>query len=222
MTQIKTVIMFFVLFVFLAGIYYCIKGGYYEGLTNMDSTSTSASTSYEKRCPNILIQKGAKFYLYNSNLAQVPGVNPIEFNSLEEYNEFLEWQRAAGIRCPVLYVQNTYDAQGQRVYKVRPSVTEPQGGLPPSGSTTLPHGVQLLTDAGRDDPPYNVNSYPAYDEQNQNIGTNTPLDAIETTQVTTDGISPNPMDANWGGADFTQGLVDQGYYAGNEVNIYIP
>ena len=82
--------------------------------------------------------------------------------------------------------------------------------------------MQLLTDAGRNDPPYNINSYPAYDEQNQNIGTNTPLDAIESTQVTTDGLSPNPMDPNWGGADFTQGLVDQGYYSGNEVQIAIP
>jgi len=219
MTQITHIILFFTLFVFLAGMYFCMKNGI-EGMTN----GTSNVTSLEKRCPNLLIQKGPKFYLYNSNLAQVPGVNPIEFNSLEEYNEFLEWQRAAGIRCPVLYVQNTYDAQGQRVYKLRPSVTEPQGGLPPSTATatTLPHGVQLLTDAGRNDPPYNMNSYPSYDQTNQDIGTNTPLDAIESTQVTTNGLSPNPMDPNWGGADFTQNLVDQGYYAGNEVQIAIP
>lgn len=221
--QIKHVILFFTLFVFLAGIYFCIN--IVEGMENASTSSTSGSSgtgSLDKRCPNLLIQKGPKYYLYNSNLAQVPGVNPIEFNSLEEYSEFLEWQRAAGIRCPVLYVQNTYDAQGQRVYKLRPSVTEPQGGLPPSGSTTLPHGTQLLTDAGRNDMPYNKNSYPAYDQTNQNIGTNTPLDAIENTQVTTDGVSPNPMDPNWGGANFTQSLVDQGYYAGNEVQIAIP
>ncbi len=217
MTQITHIILFFTLFVFLAGIYFCMKTSGIEGMTNNTTTG-----SLEKRCPNLLIQKGPKFYLYNSNLAQVPGVNPIEFNSLEEYNEFLEWQRAAGIRCPVLYVQNTYDAQGQRVYKLRPSVNEPQGGLPPSSSTTLPHGVQLLTDAGRNDPPYNINSYPSYDQTNQDIGTNTPLDAIESTQVTTNGLSPNPMDPNWGGADFTQNLVDQGYYAGNEVQIAIP
>jgi hypothetical protein len=36
------------------------------------------------------------------------------------------------------------------------------------------------------------------------------------------GPSPNPMDPNWGGADFTQNLVDQGYYADNEVSIAIP
>jgi hypothetical protein len=35
------------------------------------------------------------------------------------------------------------------------------------------------------------------------------------------GISPNPMDPNWGGASFAQGLVDSGYYEGNQVQIAI-
>jgi hypothetical protein len=34
-------------------------------------------------------------------------------------------------------------------------------------------------------------------------------------------ISPNPMDSNWGGADYTQSLVDQGYYKDNEVSIRV-
>ena len=34
-------------------------------------------------------------------------------------------------------------------------------------------------------------------------------------------ISPNPMDSNWGGAAYTQSLVDKGYYKGNEVSIAI-
>ena len=33
--------------------------------------------------------------------------------------------------------------------------------------------------------------------------------------------SPDPMDPNWGGADYTQKLVDEGVYKGNEVNIRI-
>ena len=32
------------------------------------------------------------------------------------------------------------------------------------------------------------------------------------------GVSPNPMDPNWGGEDYTQELVDSGYYADDEVN----
>jgi hypothetical protein len=34
--------------------------------------------------------------------------------------------------------------------------------------------------------------------------------------------SPNPMDHNWGGAEFTQSLIDQGYYKDNEVLINVP
>jgi hypothetical protein len=35
------------------------------------------------------------------------------------------------------------------------------------------------------------------------------------------GPSPNPMDPNWGGADYTQSLVDKGYYADNEVKMRV-
>jgi hypothetical protein len=35
-------------------------------------------------------------------------------------------------------------------------------------------------------------------------------------------VSPNPMDPNWGGASYTQDLVDKGYYKDDEVSIYIP
>ena len=84
------------------------------------------------QCPNLLIQYDAKYYLLNSKIERIAGVNPIEFNTLEDYNDFLKWQHTVGIKCPVLYVQKTYDAQGKRVFKIRPSPTETKGGLPPS------------------------------------------------------------------------------------------
>jgi hypothetical protein len=84
------------------------------------------------QCPNILIQYNAKYYLLNSKLKRVAGVNPLEFNTLEDYNDFLKWQHAVGIKCPVLYVQKTYDAQGNRVFKIRPNPVDIKGGLPPS------------------------------------------------------------------------------------------
>ena len=186
-----------------------------EALNNMN----------QPRCPNILVQKGLKYYLYNSKLAKVPGVNPIEFANLEEYVEFIDWQRSQGIRCPVLYLQHTYDAQGDAVYKVRPSVTEMQGGLPPTTSTSVTSQLQnpnptLLVDATRDDPPYNTNSVPAYDQSSQYVGATTPLDVMNQSQENL-LHSPDPMDPNWGGQDYTQSLVDSGYYKGNEVKIAI-
>jgi hypothetical protein len=200
-------ILLLIVVVFLAGIYFCAKP--VEGFANSPDLN---------RCPNILIQKDAKFYLYNSKLAKIPGVNPVEFNNLEEYTEFLDWQRSQNIRCPVLYVQQTYDAQGHPVYKVRPSPNDLQGGLPPSAPYSKPPNPTLLVDATQSDRPYNVNSYPAFDNSSYYVGTTTPLDNMNTIQEN-QGISPDPMDPNWGGAEYTQSLVDQGYYAGNEVNL---
>jgi len=86
-------------------------------------------------CPNLLVQKGKKVYLYNTRLNEVPGVNPIVFNNLEEYTEFIDWQRSQGIRCPVLYLQEVQDASGKVVCRARPCISEPQGGLPPTNAT---------------------------------------------------------------------------------------
>ena len=205
----------FMVVIFLGGLYFYI---YYSSNPKMLEQLTTMNG--ELRCPNLLIQKGAKYFLYNSNIAQVPGVNPIEFNNLEEYTEFLEWQKGAGIRCPVLYVQNTYDAQGNRIYKVRPSVSETEGGLPPTTPVPLPLKFNELVDASRNDPPYNQNGYPAYDQSSYYVGSLTPLDQIKNSDHNM-LYSDNPMDPNWGGVDYTQSLVDTGYYKGNEVDIRV-
>ena len=203
----------FVLIVFLAGLYFYGKYGsspkLLEGLTNETT-----------RCPDILVQKGTQFFLYNSKVAKVPGVNPVEFQNLEEYSEFTDWQRSQGIRCPVLFLQHSYDIQGKPVYKIRPSPTDLKGGLPPALPYANPNPT-LLTDAARNDPPYNKNTAPGYDPSSQYVGATTPLDEMNQQEENL-LFSPNPMDDNWAGQDYTQSLVDQGAYAGNEVNIFVP
>ena len=219
--------------VFLIGLYFYTICNPLEGFTNANS---------KPRCPNLLIQKDSRFYLYNSKLAQVPGVNPIEFDNLEDYTEFLEWQRSQGIRCPVLYLQSTYDAQGNSVYKARPGVSDLQAGLPPSASppigiasqeppmmeTSLGYPNALaypnptsLVDATKNDPPYNKGSYPPHDQTSYYVGTTTPLDMMNVAQEQS-LISPDPMDPNWGGSAYTQSLIDKGYYKGNEVSLQVP
>ena len=214
--MLLTLKVLYIILLFLGGLYFYI---YYtanprmlEGLTTIDG---------ELRCPNLLIQKGSKYYLYNTKIAKVPGVNPVEFNNLEEYTEFLEWQRGAGIRCPVLYLQNSYDAQGNRVYKVRPSVSEMEGGLPPTTTVPLPLKFTELVDATQSDGAYNKNGYPAFDQSSYYVGSLTPLDAIKNSNYNM-LYSDNAMDPNWGGVEYTQTLTDSGYYKDNEVNIYIP
>lgn len=213
-----TLLTYLFVLVFLIGLFFYSKGCKSEGFTNSDPKGP--------RCPDLLIQKGIRFYLYNSKLAQVPGVNPVEFENLEDYTEFLDWQRSQNIRCPVLYLQESYDPQGNRVYKSRPSVSEPQAGLPPSSITASSQGEPaypnptLLVDATRNDPPYNEQSYPAHDQTSYYVGTTTPLDKMNTQQQAAK-VSPNPMDPNWGGSNYTQSLVDKGYYKENEVAIQV-
>ena len=165
----------FVLITFLFGIYFIYKSTQpYDGLEPFTGND----------CPNVLIQRGNEIHLENSHRAKIPGVNPIVFKSLEEYTEFLKWQRANQIRCPILELQRSYNAQNEEVYSVRPSLQDPQGGLPnePTYDIGLKNDVEApfekLLDAGRDDPPFNKNSYPGFDEKNQYIGLNVPLDKI--------------------------------------------
>ena len=172
---IKYVKFLFVFTTFLFGIYFIYKS------TKMDDDLEPFTTN---DCPDILIQRGNEIHLENTRRAKVPGVNPIIFKNLEEYTHFLKWQRANQIRCPVLELQRSYNAQNEEVYSVRPSLHDPQGGLSnePGYDTALKNDVeapfQKLLDAGRDDPPYNKNSYPGYDPDNQYIGTNVPLDKM--------------------------------------------
>ena len=198
----------FIVFVFLIGLYCFV-------LQPKSSVSPAAEGfavpgEDSKRCPNVLIQKGKEIYLYNSKLAEVPGVNPMKFDNLEEYTEFVKWQRSQGINCPVLFMQNSYDAQGNEIYKIKPSPNSAQEGLPPISSLaeanmlnvppgTRPSQVSLLYDASRDDPPYNNDSYPGFDETNQDIGLYTPLDKMFKEGETSSTPSANAMDDNWSG-----------------------
>jgi hypothetical protein len=212
-------------------------------MANESNIKENFSTGNGIRCPDILIQSGKELYLYNSKVAKVPGVNPVKFDNLEDYVEFTDWQRSQGIRCPVLYLQNTIDTQGNSVYKIRPSPVDLQGGLPSVSQTyQTPNEISsqinvtnsanvdklwqqpnptLLVDATHNDQPYNINSVPSFDQSSFYVGTTTPLEKMNEKEQ---GLlySPNPMDDNWGGQKYTQSLVDSGYYSGDKVSIYLP
>ena len=187
----------------------------YYYVVNRKSSMVEQFENINKNCPDMLIEKDGKFLLLNSKKQQVPGVNPIMFENLEDYTEFIDWQRSVGIRCPVLYLQKINNAQGENELKIRPSVYNKQGGLPPSKLTS-----HLLIDANHNEGKYNKNSYPGYDPSSFYVGETTPLDKMNINEK---GLllSANAMDENWGGNLFTQKLIDQGYYAQNNVDVYV-
>jgi hypothetical protein len=166
------------------------------------------------RCPNILIQHGSEIFLYNSKVEKVPGVNPIRFKSLDDYSEFMDWLQGRGIRCPVLFLQFSYDAQGQAVYKMRPSPTDLQGGLSPNTPySPAPAALVQMMDASRDNPPFNNQMYDGFDPLNFNMGDYTTQDAAFREKELTSKYSDNPMDANWGGIRYSESAVASGIYA---------
>jgi len=205
--------LFLFIILFLVGLYFYARtsdAAYVEAFTDsMDDTNT-------QRCPNLLIQKGGDFFLYNSKLAKVPGVNPIQFNNLEEYVEFLSWQQSRGIKCPVLYLQHSFNAQGEACYKIRPGVTQPQGGLPPCpGKRPKP---TFMLDATQNDQPSNIiNAYPGFDPANQTIGNSAPLDVINDNQTQT--TTANSMTNNWKDVNFTKEKIKSGLYEDHEVGM---
>jgi hypothetical protein len=242
MNKIKILFIIFLLCTFLAGGYFYVIGN----IEPMENREENKETTSENSCPDLLIRSGSVLLLINTKLPKSDN-NPLPFYSLDEYIHYLEIQKKKGIHCPVLYLQHSYDAQGNPVYKVRPSVSEPQGGLPPSSASTpsmqgnmapsigssigdlikeeststnimAPPNPTFLVDATRNDPPYNKNSYPAYDNTSYYTGTTTPLDLMDINQEKQQ-ISPNAMDPNWGGAKYTQSLIDTGYYKENEIQM---
>lgn len=136
----------------------------------------------------------------------------------------MDWQRSQGIKCPVLYVQQSYDAQGEEVFQQRPDPFDPQGGMgtmPPAQDAALSatQDMTLLYDAGRSDPPYNQNGYPSFDPHNQYIGEFTPLDQMDVDAEKLE-FNANAMDPNWSGTAYTQALVESGFYKDDYVYRY--
>lgn len=162
-------------------------------------------------CPNLLVKKEGKYLLINTNAKQIPGVNPIEFKSLDEYSKFIGYQKEKGIRCPILYYEEAYDAQSNRGYRQYSDPLDKKGGV---ASHKEEVGYRepdiMLTDANRDNPPYNQNNYAGYDGDDQEIGVVTPLDNVKSPY----NPSPNPMAKNWGGHEYTDQMLKMGVFKG--------
>ena len=226
MREIQIAFVCFLVFTFFLGVYVCSSSTAFD---LVPSTSTSTSTKKNvvegmdvysdananandknKTCYNVLLKRGNSLLLYNTFQSQ-SDTNPITFANLDEYTEFMENQRKTGLRCPILYLQQENNVQGEDVYRIRPSPYTLEGGLPPVNPNVVPP-----TDSSRDNQKYNQGSYHGFDPYGQDVGRYTTLDQIHdsTKQVP---VSDNPMDTNWGGVIHSQQMVDSGKYDENTV-----
>ena len=131
------------------------------------------------QCPTTLIKDGDKILLYNPDMVKVPGVNPIVFSCLKDYEKYIKWQRASGLNCPLLHLEQVYDSQGTSQYEIRNSFmeNEPTGHLNHNlPNFHKPPCMEKLLDASVDNHKEFVfqslvqNMYPSFDPYNQDIG----------------------------------------------------
>jgi hypothetical protein len=173
-----------------------------EGLVVRDSTDET------NVCGSALIKRGGRLLLFidPNNKDEIP----VEFDTLDDYITYLDEQKSKGIECPVLFLQQENDAQGNDVFRVRPSPFNQAGGMQPIN-------VVPIKDASRSNYPYNSDQYPGMDTAGLHIGVYNELDEIHDS-TSRSKISDNPMDPNWGGVEFTRSKVDGGKYDDNVVN----
>lgn len=227
---IRLVFIIFLIITFLTGAYVYMFVDIKKQIENMENpeeipeeessdgaeeNEPKTQPSAEKSCYDMLVKRGSLLYLVNTKAPEKVGVNPILFNNLDEYITYLEKQDE---KCPVLYLQEEYNAQGKREFRVRPDPFDPQGGLPITSNIRkpLPAGVIEVADASRDNEPYNRDQYHGFDPYGLYVGRYTEVDVLHDA-TSKQEISENPADTNWGGVLYTQQAIDSGKYDGNLV-----
>ena len=184
-----------------------ILGLYFLYVTNRFKRLQAEKEAFESKplpqCPDLLIQEHGKFYLYNRRLARVPGVNPIVFDTLNDYVEFMKWQRSQGLNCKVLYLQKSINAQGEVDYAGwRREDWHGIGTINASDRKRDKRAerrrTRILMDHALSD-----KQIAGFDPDDQLIGSKNPIDRKFTRSTTKHGQSVNPMDTNWGGPEFT-------------------
>lgn len=139
------------------------------------------------QCPTTMIKKGNNIILYNPKMAKIPGVNPIVLSSLKDYEEYVKWQKASKLDCPILHLERVYDTQGEEKYEIRKSFMLDQPAGPLNHNLPIiqkrPSVSELLDASKSNNQPYNQNQFPSYDPYNQNVGI--------LTQHDLDGPNPN-------------------------------
>jgi len=191
---------------FFVGFLFCLKYRHRDLVEGFEKDIYYPEKDEENtNCPNLLVKRGKEIFLLNKRKAIIPGVNPIRFDNLEQYAEYLKWQRRVGIKCPVLFFEEAYNAQNKKIWRFADDPFDTKGGLQPKDVMGGMGDSQIgkLLDAAIDtNPPYNKGGYAGFDPENQNIGKFTPLDKIYHSP---DEFSNNPMDTNWGGSGIPTG-----------------
>lgn len=211
MTTPVYIFLYILLFAFVMGVYVCLNKKSAEGFEDFVNhagmqQSIEHPHNRDATCPDLLIGTDNEILLLNTSEPRSE-TNPIRFNNLDEYIKHAETQKQQGKNCPILYLQQENNAQGQDVYRMRPSPFSMDGGMPPIQVKPV-----AVLDATRDNPQFNQNMFAGFDSHGQDVGRYNELDAIHHS-TRQQPLSDNPMDTNWGGVTYSQEAVLSGKYA---------
>ena len=209
--SIQNIVILLLIAIFLSGFVVLLN----NGLTNYSEINSS------NECPNLLVRNGNKLSLLDSNKKEMSS-----FNNLEEYRTNLEIQKKNGIHCPVLYIQEENNTQGNDVYKMYSNPFEIESGITSIELSNTMESMESMEselkvkpvlDANRDNFPYNANNNPGFDPSGLNVGEYTTVDAVhDSTQY--EQKNDNAMDTNWQGVIKSRASVASGKYIDYEVN----
>ena len=215
----KTIFIVFLLCTFLIGFMIMLSPNvtkekifaFLRGEKSLEGFNTESGETSDSNCPDLLIKQGNQLMLVHSKLPK-SDKNPLYFDTLTDYTSYVEIQRKQGLRCPILFLQEENNTQGETVYRMRPSPVDMNGG-----NQIVPTQVQgpsepvRIVDSSRSGNVFNKDMYPGFDSHGTYIGVYTTLDEIH--DMTSSGkLSDNPMDTNWGGVLHSQRAVESGKY----------
>jgi len=230
MNTAKISFLIIVLFSFLLGMYLYSVGALHK-IESMQGTKGVIDVPQNfQGCPDLLIRKGNMILMYNSRQSLNEGVNPIVFNTMDDYKRYYNTQKQQGSQCSMLFLQEEFDAQGNQVYRVRGNPFDLGGGLSQYSILNGNEGRYIVDrnnpmpvkNAAYEDPPYNQGMYPGLDTTSQYQGRYTEIDKIHDSTMQQEGGSLNAADPNWAGVLATQDAIQRGVYDDNNVSIYVP
>jgi len=186
---------------------------------NLDGLDDELDDEFDDRCPTLLIKRGNKLMLFNKNMPETPGENPIFFDNLDQYIKYVKIQKDVyNQNCPVLFLQEEVNAQGENVYRLRKT----------EGTTTNVDPLMLgsLTDYFKNQtnvmpkfaPPVGPQAFNRVQPNMQlplsNIGVNnTMMPTLEQTQ--------QPQMVQYEDASRDNKPYNQGFYAFDPTNQYV-
>ena len=206
------IITLFAITVFLSGFLVIMNGGI-KMLTseNMETQLAENNIQPQSSCPDLLIKQNNKLMLLNTKIPKEDGVNPILFDTLDQYTQYVKNQQDKGYECPVLFFQQENDTQGNDVYRMRETPYFVEGGIPPIQMTLEEPNTEPIQvkDASRSNTPFNKNMYNGFDPQSLYIGKYTVLDEIHNSTASEE-CSANAADTNWCGPYYSNEAIDRG------------